>query len=154
MAEVEVRFANGTDCDQIAAMCALLWPDGSFEEHRREVAEKLVREAGSGLPMAIFVAERRDGSLCGFVEAGLRSHADGCDARQPVGFLEGWFVEESARGRGVGGALVAAAEAWAREQGCAEMASDTWIGEEASQRAHEALGYEVVDRCVHYRKSL
>jgi len=23
-----------------------------------------------------------------------------------------------------------------------------------SQRVHEALGYEVVDRCVHYRKRL
>ena len=34
------------------------------------------------------------------------------------------------------------------------MASDTWIDNTLSQRAHEALGYTVVDRCVHYRKSL
>jgi aminoglycoside 6'-N-acetyltransferase I len=34
------------------------------------------------------------------------------------------------------------------------MASDTWIDNEGSQRAHEALGYEVVDHCVHYRKRL
>jgi len=25
---------------------------------------------------------------------------------------------------------------------------------ERSQRAHEALGFEVVDRCVHFRKKL
>ena len=43
---------------------------------------------------------------------------------------------------------------WARLKGCREMASDTWIDHEGSQRAHEALGFEVVDRCVHYRKEL
>jgi len=35
-----------------------------------------------------------------------------------------------------------------------EMASDTWIDRVTSQRVHEALGFEVVDRSVHYRKSL
>jgi aminoglycoside 6'-N-acetyltransferase I len=34
------------------------------------------------------------------------------------------------------------------------MASDTWIDREESQRAHEALGFEVVDRCVNYFKRL
>ena len=28
------------------------------------------------------------------------------------------------------------------------------LNNELSQRAHESLGYEVVDRCVHYRKKL
>ena len=41
-----------------------------------------------------------------------------------------------------------------RPPGCVEIASDTWIDNEVSQRAHEASGYEVVDRCVHYRKTL
>ena len=55
---------------------------------------------------------------------------------------------------GVGRALVECAERWVREQGCTELASDTWLDSEASQRAHEALGFELVDRCVNYRKSL
>lgn len=33
-------------------------------------------------------------------------------------------------------------------------ASDTWIDNELSQICHEALGFEVVDRCVHYCKTL
>ena len=37
---------------------------------------------------------------------------------------------------------------------CVEIASDATIDNELSQRAHEALGYQVVDRCVHYRKEL
>ena len=56
--------------------------------------------------------------------------------------------------RAVGRALMAAAEEWARSQGAREIASDTWCDNEPSQQAHAALGFEVVDRCVHFRKSL
>jgi len=34
------------------------------------------------------------------------------------------------------------------------MASDALIDNDGSQRAHGALGFEVVDRCVHFRKQL
>jgi hypothetical protein len=34
------------------------------------------------------------------------------------------------------------------------MASDTPIDNKVSQLVHEAFGYIVVDRCVHYRKPL
>jgi aminoglycoside 6'-N-acetyltransferase I len=50
--------------------------------------------------------------------------------------------------------MMRAAEEWAHSQGSHEMVSDTWINHQSSQRAHEALGFEVVDRCVHYRKPL
>jgi hypothetical protein len=41
-----------------------------------------------------------------------------------------------------------------RQYGCIGMASDTWIGNEISQRCHESLGFKLVDRCMHYRKGL
>ena len=47
-----------------------------------------------------------------------------------------------------------AAADWARSAGARELASDTWLDNEPSQHAHAALGFEVVDRCVHYRKAL
>jgi hypothetical protein len=40
------------------------------------------------------------------------------------------------------------------QPGCHEMASDTWLENLDSQRVHEALGFEMVDRCVNYRKRL
>ena len=52
----------------------------------------------STLPLLVFVAEA-DGKVVGFIEVGLRSHADGCDARRPLGFIEGWYVEPQQRGR-------------------------------------------------------
>ena len=92
--------------------------------------------------------------MVGFLEVGMRSHADGCDPSRAVGFVEGWFVQEGLRNRGVGKELMLAAEEWARAQGCLEMASDALIDNHLSHRAHEALGFEVVDRCVHFRKGL
>ncbi|MBK9168871.1 MAG: GNAT family N-acetyltransferase [Bryobacterales bacterium] len=106
------------------------------------------------MPWVIILAEAPGGGFAGFIEVNLRSHADGCDPSRPVGYIEGWYVAPEFRRRGVGARLVAEAENWAREQGCREMASDTWADNLDAQRAHEALGYAVVDRCVLYRKSL
>ncbi len=104
--------------------------------------------------MVILVSEDENGALIGFLEVGLRSHADGCDPARPVGFVEGWFVQEEFRNRGIGRELMRSAENWTRAQGCVEMASDALIDNEGSQRAHAALGFDVVDRCVHFRKGL
>jgi aminoglycoside 6'-N-acetyltransferase I len=46
------------------------------------------------------------------------------------------------------------AEDWSRRQNCREIASDALLDNLGSQRAHSALGFEVVDRCVTFRKSL
>ena len=71
-----------------------------------------------------------------------------------MGYIEGWYVEEAWRRRGVGRLLVEAAEAWTRGQGCREMASDSLIENTLSEQAHRGLGYEVVGRSVLYRKAL
>lgn len=107
------------------------------------------------LPSApVFVAERPSApGLCGFLEVGLRSYAEGCDS-SPVPYLEGWYVDADARLGGVGRALVQAAEAWASTVGYTEMASDTELSNVASQQAHQALGYEEVERSVSFRKQL
>jgi aminoglycoside 6'-N-acetyltransferase I len=102
--------------------------------------------------LIVFVAEDA-GKLLGFAEVGTRAYAEGCET-SPVGFLEGWFVEEHARGSGVGRALVQAAETWARERGLTEFGSDTWLDNEASIQAHQALGFAVTERLVCFLKRL
>jgi aminoglycoside 6'-N-acetyltransferase I len=151
---MNIRLAAPADCEQLSRLREALWPESPADEHGRELAPILAGKTIGTLPLVIFVAETPSGDLAGFLEAGLRSHADGCDPRRPVGFLEGWYVTESHRGQGIGARLLAAAEDWARSQGCVEMASDTWLDHTLSQRVHEALKFEVVDRCVHYRKGL
>jgi aminoglycoside 6'-N-acetyltransferase I len=123
------------------------------EDNVAEVRAIVAGAPRSTMPLVLLVA-RRGGEVAGFVEVGLRSHADGCDPSRPVGFIEGWIVAEAHRRHGVGRALLAAAEDWARAQGCVELASDTWIDDARSVRAHEAFGFEVVDRCVNFRKPI
>lgn len=131
-----------------------MWPESSSEEHARELQFILNGKFSGQLPLVILAAEASDGTLAGFLEAGLRSYADGCDASHPVGYVEGWYITEEWRRQGIGAKLLRAAEDWARSQGCKEMASDTRIDNDASQRAHKALGFEVVERSVLYRKAL
>jgi aminoglycoside 6'-N-acetyltransferase I len=152
--ETHVRLAVASDCEQLSRLRRALWSESSEEEHRNELVSILAGKRNRTTPLVVFVAEAANRVLAGFLEVGLRSHADGCDPRLPVGFVEGWFVVENQRRKGVGSQLLRAAEDWARNRGCVEMASDTWIDHALSQRVHEALQFEVVDRCVHYRKVL
>lgn len=149
-----VRRARIEDRDQIAEMMALLWPDAVIDGLRGEVEVLISSGIYGTLPAAIYVAEAADGTLAGFLQTGLRSHADGCDPIRPAGYIEGWFVRESHRQQGVGRELMLAAEEWARAQRCREIASDALIDNPLSLAAHESLGFEAVDRCVHYRKPL
>ena len=58
------------------------------------------------------------------------------------------------RGSGVGRALIAAAEQWARDRQYTELASDALLDNTGSYAAHRALGFEEVERAIHFRKAL
>ena len=120
-------------------------PDDDLEEEMRTTLGRS--------DAAIFIAERPDGSACGFVEVGARSIVDGCRS-SPVGYIEAWYVDPDVRRAGYGRALISAAEEWARQQGYTEMGSDALIDNDVSVKAHERIGYTVVDRVVMMRKSL
>jgi aminoglycoside 6'-N-acetyltransferase I len=153
---MRIRHAQPSDRDQLTEMRTLLWPESSIEEQRCEVEALMAPASPASLPTTVLVslpADADDRALTGFLEVSLRSHADGCDTH-PVGFIEGWFIREPLRGRGIGAALMRAAEDWARAQGCSEIASDALIDNQPSIDAHQSLGFEVVDRCVNLRKAL
>jgi aminoglycoside 6'-N-acetyltransferase I len=142
-------------------MRSALWPhDGPGPgDHPEEIRRYFRGEMHE--PLEVLVAEeedegRSDGEpprLVGLAELNLRNYAEGCRTDR-VGYLEGWWVDPEHRRRGVGRALVRAALDWAREQGCTEFASDTTPDNGVSQRAHEALGFEEVERTVCYRRPL
>ena len=68
-----------------------LWDDCPDEQQEREIDEILSSDTE-----VVFFAERPGGGLCGFLEAALRSRADGCDST-PVGYIEGWYVDQDMR---------------------------------------------------------
>jgi len=151
---IRVRFATLADVSQLAPMRTALWPESSGSHHARELTAVLAGSSQRVYPLVIFVAEDSLGALTGFLEANLRSTADGCDDQREVGYVEGWFVAEGYRGRGIGAALLRAAEDWARKQGCTEMASDTSTDNHLSQRVHKACGFTVTARSILFKKTL
>ena len=146
---IRIRRVEPSDGSEWLRMRLELFPSGSPAGHRAEMDAWVARA-----DTAVLVAVRADtGGLAGFVELGARPYADGCDT-SPVAFLEAWFVDADMRRKGVGRALVRAAESWARENGFREFASDALLDNTPSHLAHEALGFEEVERAVRYRKAL
>lgn len=129
-------------------MNVALFPEYSAAELESGMIEFRGRADGE-----VFIAERDDGSVAGFVEVGSRPYADGCDT-SPVGYIEAWYVDPDVRRLGYGRALLGAAEEWARGQGYREMASDALIDNDVSYAAHRRAGYDEVERIVQFRKLL
>ncbi len=145
---LNIRLATSEDKPEWLRMRLLLWPEVESADLLLEM-ERILQD-----PLTpVFVLERPEGGLGGFLEASTRKYAEGC-VTAPVGYIEGWFIDEDLRGKGYGHQLVRAAEDWARSQGLKEMGSDTWLENEVSIRAHLAMGYEEVERLIHFAKTL
>jgi aminoglycoside 6'-N-acetyltransferase I len=147
---MRVRLLGPHDLRSWCGMRQALWPEAA--------AQDLIREAeayldGAGPLQAVFLAEGPAGELLGMLELSLRSYAEGCRGA-PVPYVEAWYVVPEARRRGVGRDLLAASEAWSGARGYAEIASDALLDNLVSERAHRALGFEEVERAIHFRKDL
>ena len=128
--------------------CAL-WPDDSDAWHRQEVSRFFAGELRE--PLATLIAVDGSGGPVGFAELSIRPYAEDC-VTDRVAYLEGWYVVPESRRRGVGRALVDAAEDWARAQGCAEFASDALLDNHVSAVAHAALGFQETVQLRCFRK--
>ena len=149
MTSIIVRRLKPEDKPEWTRMRKELWPHISPQDIQADWEKYLANPDEE----PVFIALRADLSPCGFLEGGTRKYADGCDT-SPVGYIEGWYVDEDVRRQGAGGALVHAMEDWTRAKGLAEMASDTWLWNETSIAAHKSLGYLEVERLVHFAKKL
>ena len=128
-----------------------LWPDEAVEDLRPDI-DAWFEGRARHLQEVLFAVDDR-GRLLGFAELNVRAYAEGCSSDR-IAFLEGWYVEPYARGRGIGAALVAAAERWARAAGCTEFASDALADNRLGAAAHLGVGFEEVETIRCFRKDL
>ncbi len=127
-----------------------LWPDCSPERHHLEI-QQLIAHEDAGV---VFVAERQNGSLCGFAELSIRrDHVDGTSS-VPVAYLEGWYVDADVRGAGIGRRLLEASQDWAAARGLKELASDAELDNRDSIQAHLSCGFRETCRAVHFVKPI
>jgi aminoglycoside 6'-N-acetyltransferase I len=146
--DVVIRQMGRGDRRDWAAMRTALWPDEPLELHAREIEALLDGAAAWG-----FIAQAMDGAPAGFAELALRSYANGCKSR-PVPFLEGIWVAEPLRRRGIGAKLIAHIEGFARARGYREIGSDALLANHASHDAHHAWGFAETERVIYFRKLL
>jgi ribosomal protein S18 acetylase RimI-like enzyme len=86
---------------------------------------------------ALLTAEH-DGSIVGFIH--VKTVTD-YYTQQPIGHVSDIVVASRAEGRGVGRALIAAAEDWARSRGYTWMQLNVLVGNTAARSLYEQLGY-------------
>jgi aminoglycoside 6'-N-acetyltransferase I len=148
ISRVEIRRAKPEDLRFVAQLALALWPDNDAAELTTEMRALLEDEE-----VAIFLAYTQDECL-GFAQCQLHRDYVEDTATSPVGYLEGIFVQEEWRSRGVGGRLLAACEEWAREHNCQEFASDCELENQGSLIFHERTGFKEVNRLICFVKKL
>ncbi|MBD5099335.1 MAG: GNAT family N-acetyltransferase [Clostridiales bacterium] len=139
--------ADGENLAHAAALACELWPGHTPEELLAEL-EALSRSEG-----AVFLAVE-DGAPAGFAQCQLRHDYVEGTGTSPVGYLEGVYVREEYRGRGLAKELLRACEGWAREQGCLEFASDCELDNGVSIAFHLGSGFAEANRIVCFTKRL
>jgi aminoglycoside 6'-N-acetyltransferase I len=127
-----------------------LWPDATADDHRGYMAISLAQPERF-LQLMMYDTQRVP---IGFIEGSIRSDYVNGTETSPVGFVEGVYVVPAWRRRGVARQLFAAIGDWARARGCRELASDALLENEASQRAHAALGFQETERVVYFVRKL
>ena len=143
-----IRRAGAQDARLAAKLAVKMWTSHTLAEMTQEF-EALIANPECAVFLAI-----EEGEAVGFAQCQLRrDYVEGTET-SPVGYLEGIFVEDAYRRRGLSKALLSACEGWAKEMGCSEFASDCELENEESLAFHLALGFEEANRIICFAKKL
>jgi aminoglycoside 6'-N-acetyltransferase I len=146
-----IRPVTMADTDAWLRMRHALWPDGNAAQHRQDIDRYFGGDRRE--PAEVLLALTADSAPVGFAELSIRNIVDGC-ATDGVAYLEGWYVVPESRRKGIGRALIHAAEQWAIRQGCTEFGSDSEIDNDVSHAAHLRAGFEETGCVRTFRKQL
>lgn len=143
-----IRKAEMSDLPVLTRLALELWPDNAADKMYYDLGKIMM--SGESVFFLAYDGE----NAVGHAQCQLRhDYVEGTES-SPVGYLEGIFVEEPARGSGVAKRLLAACENWAREQGCREFASDCELTNTGSTSFHLAMGFEEANRIICFTKRL
>ena len=144
-----IRQADIRDLGIVTQLAHLLWNETPYVNLMEEM-ERLLR----GQTEVVFLAFIGEYPI-GFAQCALRyDYVEGTSGLGNVGYLEGIYVRENYRNRGVARALVEYCEDWARSNGCTEFASDCEITNIDSYNFHLNLGFQEANRIICFVKKL
>ncbi len=133
---IQIRPAVTEDAAGIAPRLAELTYATQPEQVTRRLAD--LQQAG-GVALVAVDATGQDPSILGLVTVQRNSvlHRSADDAR-----ISSLVVAEHARGQGIGRRLIAAAEDWAKQHGCARIEVTSGNARTAAHAFYRHLGYE------------
>lgn len=140
-----VRRARGADAARIAELSGQL----GYPATTRQMAERLKR-AMRNRDNACLVACAQPAEVVGWIHVSITPLLE-VERRAEV---NGLVVDERARSRGTGAALLAAAENWARRQGCRGMSVRSNVLRERAHAFYLRQGYEHYKTQKAFRKKL
>ena len=142
------RKAGKEDAAAYSDLAIRLWSDADVKELEEEFID-LAEDPDSVVFLAI-----EDSTHVGFAHCQVRTdYVEGSDS-SPVGYIEGIYVLEDYRNKGVARGLLRSCEDWARSKGILEMASDCEITNEESIDFHKKVGFSEANRVVCFIKNI
>ena len=143
-----IKKAEIKDSEAVAGLAIQMWKTHQMEELKREF-EELISKNDS----VVFLKFDNNVAI-GFAQCGLRHDYVEGTGSSPVGYLEGIFIKEEYRKKGLAKELLEVCERWAKEQGCREFASDCELNNDISLKFHLKMGFEEANRIICFTKKL
>tara|TARA_Y100001949_G_scaffold115454_1_gene98131 strand:- start:461 stop:913 length:453 start_codon:yes stop_codon:yes gene_type:complete len=147
-APIDYTEFQDSDFDALLWMGLKLWKD--FDEAE---LKKLLEEAPSWGAQKIYIARHKEKQV-GFAIFTIRKEYVEGAKQSPTGYLEGIFVETDYRKSGIARKFIELGERWAKENGCIQMGSDTWLTDTQSRKFHKNVGFWEEEEVVHFLKDI
>ena len=128
------RPARATDAPAVAALVSQL----GYEAAEAEVTARLGRVLARSDQQ--FIVADAEGRLLGWVHVEIAEYVESGS----FAVIGGLVVDRAHRRQGIGAALMAEAEGWARRQGCEVMRLWSSTSRAPAHRFYEGLGYRSV----------
>jgi len=143
------RAATPEDVAEWLGLALALWPHADENELRQLYIDRF-----KSVSYYTIFATLEEGEPIAFIDLSLRTdYVEGSNS-SPVGYVEGIYVKPAYRMQRIASELLQMGEAWSRDNGCSEFASDTELANVESQEFHMRYGFEEAERTVHFIKKL
>ena len=122
-------------------LCIALWPQYNIDDILR------LKQDGWFRNEFLYFFDKK---AVAFISLSLRQDYVEGTRTSPVAYIEGLYVNPDYRNRGIARKLVSYAKKWAYEKNCQELASDTELVNQSSQKFHEMVGFTKANTIVCY----
>ncbi len=143
-----IKIATSIDISNATSLAFKLWPSHSFLELEEEI-DGFIKSDNT----AIFLFYHEEIPI-GYSQVSIRYDYVEGSTSTPVGYLEGIFVEEDHRKKGIARALLNSCENWTKDKGCLEFGSDTELTNDMSINFHLRSGFSEAARLVAFIKKI